>query len=157
MQKLKRKLETLYSVQFSCSVVSDYGLQHASAPCTSQTPGVHPNPCPLSLWCHPTISPFVVPFSSFLQSFSSSGSFPMSQFFSSCSQSIGASASVLPMDIQDWFPYFLSIYTSFYGRYYYLYISSMKADMKYESLLEGMLLLLLLLSRFSRVWLSATP
>ena len=67
------------------------------------------------------------------------------------------SASVLPMNIQDLFPYFLSIYTSFYGRYYYLYISSMKADMKYESLLEGMLLLLLLLSRFSRVWLSATP
>ena len=68
-----------------------------------QTPGVHPNPCPLS---HPTISPSVIPFSSCPQSFSVSGSFPMSQFFASGGQSswVSASASVLPMNIQNWFP-----------------------------------------------------
>ena len=100
----------LSSVQFSRSVVSDslqpHGLQHARPPCPSPTPRVHPNPCPLSRWCHPTISPSVVPFSSRLQSFPASGSFPMSHFFASSVQSIGssASASVLPMNIQDWFP-----------------------------------------------------
>ena len=68
--------------------------------------GAHPNSCPLSQWCHPTISSSVIPFSSYLQSFPASGSFPMSQFFESGSQSIGVSAStsVLPMNIQDWFP-----------------------------------------------------
>ena len=98
------------SVQFSCSVVSDslwpHGLQHSRPPCPSPTPGVHPNPCPLSRWCHPTISSSVVPYSSCLQFFPASGCFQMSQLFTSGSQSIGvsATASVLPMTIQDWFP-----------------------------------------------------
>ena len=98
---------SLFSVQFSCSVVSDslwpHGLQHARLPCPSPTPIVYSNSCPLSRWCHPTISSSVVPFSH-LQSFPASGSFPMSQFFTSGGQSIGASASVLPMNIQNWFP-----------------------------------------------------
>ena len=95
-----------YSVQFSHSVVSDslrpHELQHASPPYPSATAGVYPNPCPLSRWCHPTISCSVIPFSC-RQSFPASGSFPMSQFFTSGSQSIGVSAStsVLPMNIQD--------------------------------------------------------
>ena len=79
--------------------------QHARLPCPSSTPGVHPNPCPSSWWCHPTISSSVVPFSSCPQTFPASGSFPMSLFLASGGQSIGvsASASVLPMNIQDWF------------------------------------------------------
>ena len=91
------------------SVVSDslrpHESQNARPPCPSPTPGVYPNPCPSSQWCHPTISSSVVPFSSRLQSFPVSGSFPMSQFFTSGGQSTGASAStsVLPMNIQDWF------------------------------------------------------
>ena len=95
---------------FSCSVVSDslrpHGLQHARLPCPSLSPGVCSNSCPLSQWRHPTISFSVIPFSPHLQSFPASGSFPMSQLFGSCGQSIGASASasVLPMIIQDWFP-----------------------------------------------------
>ena len=98
------------SVQFSHSVVSDslqrHGLQHTRLPCPSPTPGVYSNSCPLSQWCHPTISSSVIPFSSCLQSFPASGSFQMSQFFAKGGQSIGvsASASVLPMNIQDWFP-----------------------------------------------------
>ena len=97
------------SVQFSCSVMSDslwpHGLQHARPPCPSPTP-VYANSCPSSQWCHLTVSFSVVPFSSCPQSFPASGSFQMSQFFTSGSQSIGvsASASVLPMNIQDWFP-----------------------------------------------------
>ena len=96
------------SVQYS--VMSDclwpHVLQHDRPPCPSPTSRVYPNSCPLSLWCHPTISSSVVPFSSHLQSFPASGSFPISQFFTSGGQSIGtlASASVFPMDIQDWFP-----------------------------------------------------
>ena len=80
--------------------------QHTRPPCPSPTPGVHPNPCPLSRWCHPTISSSVVPFSSCAQSFPTSGSFPMSQFFASGGQSIevSASTSVLPMNTQDWSP-----------------------------------------------------
>ena len=83
-----------------------HGLQHSRAPCPSPAPGVYPNPCPSSWWCHPTISSSVVPFSSCLQSFPASGSFPMSQLFGSGGQSIrvSASSSVLPMNIQDWFP-----------------------------------------------------
>ena len=83
-----------------------HGLQHTRLPCPSPTPGACSNSCPLSQWCHPTISSSVVLFSSYLQSFPASGSFPMSQFFASDGQSIGAStsASVLPMNIQDWFP-----------------------------------------------------
>ena len=98
------------SVQCSHSVVSDslwpHRLQHARLPCSSPTLGVYSNSCPLSRWCHPTTSSSVVPFSSRLQSFPASGSFPMSQFFTSGGPSIGvsASASVLPMNIQDWFP-----------------------------------------------------
>ena len=98
------------SVQFSHSVVSDslrlHEPQHARPPCPSPTPGVNPNPCPLSRWCHPTISSSVVPFCSYPQSFPTSGSFQMSQLFASGGQSIGvsASASVLPMNSQDWFP-----------------------------------------------------
>ena len=81
-------------------------LQHARLPCPSPTPGVYSNSCPLSWWCHPTVSSSVIPFSSCLQSFPASGSFQMTQFFTSGGQSIGvpASASVLPMNIQDWFP-----------------------------------------------------
>ena len=98
------------SVQFSRLVVSDslrpHGLQHARLPCPSPTPRACSNSCLLSRWCHPTISSSVIPFSSCLQSFPVSGSFPVSQFFASGGQSIGipASASVLPMTIQDWFP-----------------------------------------------------
>ena len=98
------------SVQFSCSVFSDslqlYGLQHARPLCPSLAPRVESNSCPLSWSWHPTISSSVIPFSSCLQSFPASGSFQMSQFFTSGGQSIGvsASASVPPMNIQDWFP-----------------------------------------------------
>ena len=97
-------------VQFSHSVMSNslwpHGLQHTRLPCPSPTPGVPSNSCPLSWWYHPTISSSVVSFSSRLQSFPASGSFQMRQFFASGSQSIGvsASSSVLPMNIQDWFP-----------------------------------------------------
>ena len=101
--------EAQHYSQFSHSVVSDslrpHELQHARPPCLSPTLGVHPNPCPLSQWCHPTISSSVVPFSSCLQSFPASGSFQMSQLFTSAGQSIGVSASsVLPMNTQDWSP-----------------------------------------------------
>ena len=100
------------SVQFSRSVVSDslrpHELQHARPPCPSPPPGVYSNSCPLSQWYHPTISSSVIPFSSRLQSFPASGSFPMNQFFASGGQSVGAtasaSASVLPMNTQDWSP-----------------------------------------------------
>ena len=98
------------SAQFSHLVMSDslqpHELQHTRPPCPSLTPGVHPNPCPLCRWCHPTVSSSVVPFFSCLQSFPASGSFQMSQLFASGGQCIGvsASASVLPMNIQGWFP-----------------------------------------------------
>ena len=84
-----------------------HGLQHIRLPCPSPTPRAYSNSCPSSHWCHPTISSSVVPFSSCLQSFPASGSFQMSQFFTSGGQSIGVSASVsvLPMNIKDWFPY----------------------------------------------------
>ena len=100
----------MHSVQFSHSVMSNsfqpHGLQHARLPCPSLTPGACSNSCPSSWWCHPTISSSVIPFSSCLQSFPASGSFPMSQFFKSGGQSNGVSTStsVLPMSIQDWFP-----------------------------------------------------
>ena len=96
------------SVQFSCPVVYDslrpLEPQHARLPCPSETPRVHPNSCPSSRWCHPTISSSVVPFSSCPQSFPASGSFQMSQLFTSGGQSTGVSAStsVLPMNAQDW-------------------------------------------------------
>ena len=96
--------------QFGHSVLSDslwpHGLQHSRVPCPSPTPWTCSNSCLLSQWCHPTISSSVIPFSFCLQSFPASGSFPMIQFFISGGQNIGASASasVLPMNIQDWFP-----------------------------------------------------
>ena len=100
----------LSSVQFSCSVMSDYlwphESQHTRAPCPSPNPRVHPNPCPLSRWCHPTISSSVVPFSSCPQSLPASGSFPMSQIFTWGGQSTGVSAlaSILPKKSQGWSP-----------------------------------------------------
>ena len=96
----------LSSVAQSCSTLRPYGLQHARPPCLSPTPRVYPHLHPLSWWCHPTNSSSVIPLSSHLQSFPASGSFPMSQFFTSGGQSIGtsASASILPMNNQDWFP-----------------------------------------------------
>ena len=106
----RKTMANLSSVQFSHSVMSDslrpHEPQHARPLCPSQTPRVHPNPCPLCQWCHPTISSFVVPFSSCPQSFPASGSFQMSQPFATGGQSIGvsASASVLPMNTQDWSP-----------------------------------------------------
>ena len=104
------KSRSVQSVQFSHSVMSDslqpHGLQHTRLPCPSPTPRACSNSCPSIQWCHPTISSSVVPLSSHLQSFPASGYFPMSQFFTSGGQSIGvsASASVLPKNIQDWFP-----------------------------------------------------
>ena len=105
-------MHTLYpdSVQFSRSVVSDslwpHEPQHTRPPCPSPAPGVYSDSCPLSQWCHPTILSSVIPFSSCFQSFPASWSFQMSQFFALGGQSIGvsASASVFPMNIQDWFP-----------------------------------------------------
>ena len=100
----------IHSVQFSCSVMSDslrpHGLQHAQLPCPSPAPRAYSNSCPLSQWCHPTISSSVIPFSSHLQSFPASESFQMTQFFASGGQSIGtlASGSVRPLNIQDSFP-----------------------------------------------------
>ena len=98
------------SVQFSRSVVANslrlHELQQARPPCPSPTTGVYPNSCPLSRWCHLTFSSSVVPFSSCLQSFATSGSFQMIQLFTSGGQNIGVSAStsILPMNTQDWFP-----------------------------------------------------
>ena len=107
---------------FSCSVVSSslwpHGLQHIKLPCPSLFPGACSNLCPSSQWCHPTISSSHAPFSSCLQSFPASGSFPVSQFFASGGQSIGASASasILPMNIQDWFPLGLTYLISLQSR-----------------------------------------
>ena len=102
------------SVQFSCSVVSDslwlHGLHHARLLCPSPTPGAYLNSWPLNWWCHPTNTSSVIPFSILLQSFPASGSFQRSQFLTSGGQSIevSASTSVLPMNIQDWFPWGLT-------------------------------------------------
>ena len=103
-------LDHQFSVQFSHSVVSDslwpHELQHARTPCPSPPPGVYSNSCPPSRWCHPAIWSSVVPFSSCPQSLPESGSFPKNQLFTWGGQSIGvpASASVLPMNTQDWSP-----------------------------------------------------
>ena len=108
--KIPRFVATFSSVQFSHSVVSSslrpHESQHTRPPCPSPTPGVYSNSCPSSRWCHPVIPSFVIPFSSCPQSLSASGSFPMSQLFAWGGQSIGvsASASVLPMNTQDWSP-----------------------------------------------------
>ena len=96
------------SIQLLSSVgfLRPHGLQHTRLPCSSSTPGAHSNSCHLNQWCHPTISSSVIPFSCCLQSLPASGSFQMSQLFTSGGQSIGVSAStsVLPMNTQDWFP-----------------------------------------------------
>ena len=109
--RYRAKWYSYRSVQFSsvaqsCLTLQPHEPQHARPPCPSPTPGVHPNPCPLSQWCHPTISSFVTPFSFCPQSFPASGSFQMSQLFASGSQSTGVSAStsVLPMNAKDWSP-----------------------------------------------------
>ena len=102
---------SVFYIQFSsvsqlCPTLQPHELQHTRPPCPSPTPRVHPNLCPLSRWCHPTISSSVVPFSSCPQSFPASGSFQMSQLFALGGQNIGVSAStsVLPMNTQDWSP-----------------------------------------------------
>ena len=99
---------SIYQLLFIHSVVfhslQPHGLQHARLPYPLPFPGACSNSCPLSQWCHPTISSSVIPFSSCLQSFPASGSFPMSQLFASGGQRIGVSASVLPTNSQDWFP-----------------------------------------------------
>ena len=106
------------SVQFSCSVVSDslwpHEPQHARPSCPSPTPGFYPDSCPLSWWCHPTISSSFIPFSFCPQPFPASGSFPMSQLFTSGGQCTGVSAStsVLPMNNQDWSPLGWTSWTS---------------------------------------------
>ena len=100
------------SVQLLSRVQLFATLWTARLPCPSPTPGACSNSCPSSWWYHPTISPSVIPFSSCLQPFTASGSFPVSQFLASGSQSIGASASILPMNIQVWFPLGLTGYIS---------------------------------------------
>ena len=103
-----RQVQCSHFSHFSRLLVADslqpHVLQHARLPCLSPTPRACSNSCPLSQWCHPNISSSVIPFSSCFQSFPASGSFQMSQFFTSGGQSIGASASFLQMHIQDWFP-----------------------------------------------------
>ena len=121
-QRLEKQFQmhqNYWSVQFSCSLVCDslwpHGLQHARLPCPSPTPRAYcSNSCPHSQWCHPIISSSVVPISSHLQSCQASGSFPVSRFFPSGGQSIAVSASavVLPMIIQDWFPLGLTSWIS---------------------------------------------
>ena len=107
---MKGNFLSFISVQFSCSVVPDslraHESQHPRPPCPSPSPGAHPNSCPSSRWCHPAVSSSVVPFSSCPQSLPASSCFPMSQLFASGGQSIGvsASASVLPVNTQDWSP-----------------------------------------------------
>ena len=101
-----RKVNYTHIRSVASNSLRPHGLQQARLPCPSPTPGAYSNSCPVNWWCHPTILSSAVPFSCCLQSFPESWSFPMSQFFESGSQSIGvtASASVLPMNIQDWFP-----------------------------------------------------
>ena len=128
-------------VPFSRSVMSNSlrlnGLQHTRLPCSSQTPWVYSNSSPLSLWCHPTISSSVIPFS-WLQSFPALGSFPMSQLFTSGSQSIGASssASVRSMNIQNWLPLgltgWISLQSEGLSRIIYLDIGYHKARRMYR-------------------------
>ena len=107
MRKVQlKKSGGVVSLWFMSNSLQPRGLQHARLPCPSPSPGVYSNSCLLNWWCHPTISSSVVPFFSHLQSLSASGSIPVSQFFTSGGQSTGASASasVLPMNIQGWFP-----------------------------------------------------
>ena len=104
--RITRKFGHFSSVSQSCPTLGPQGMKHTKPPCPSPTPKVYSNSCPLSWWCHSAISSSVVPFSFHLQSYRVSGSFQMSQFFTSGSQSIGASASasVLQMNIQEWCP-----------------------------------------------------
>ena len=111
-----REKDTWNLVHFSsvaqlCLTLRPHGLQHTRLPCPSPAPGAPANSCPLSWWCHPIISSSVMSFSSCLQSCPASGSFLVSQFFTSGGQIIGISAlaSVLPMNIQDWFPLGLTV------------------------------------------------
>ena len=106
VQQFKGQLSVQFSHLVVCDALWPHEVQHARLPCPSPTPGVYPNSCPLSRWCHPAISSSVVPTSSCLQSFPASGSFQMSQLFASDGQNIGisASASILPMNIQVLFP-----------------------------------------------------
>ena len=122
---LSPRSQTLFSVQFSsvtqlCPTLCDpmqRGLQHARLPpCPSPTPRACSNSCPSSWWCHPTISSSVIPFSSCLQSFSASGSFPMSQFFTSGGQSIGVSASAWVLSMNIWFPLGLTSLISLHSK-----------------------------------------
>ena len=130
------------SVQFSCSVVSDslwpHEQQHTRPPCPSPTPGVHPNPCPLSRWCHPTISSSVVPFSPCPQSFPASG-----QLFPSGGQSTGVSApvSVLPMNTQDWSPLPLRTLNFFFLliRGFFFYRSTIDLQMEINSIIISLI------------------
>ena len=110
--------QSISSVTQSCLTLWSHGLEHSRPPCSSPTPGVYSNTCPLSRWCHPTISSFVVPFSSHLQSFPASVSFQINQFFTTDGQNIGVSAlaSVLPMTIQDWFPLGWTGWLSFHSK-----------------------------------------
>ena len=112
-------MASISSVQFSsvsqlCLALQPHGLQHTRPPCPSPTFRVYSNSCPMSQWCHPTISSSVIPFSFRLQSFLASGSFQMSQFLASGGQrtAVSASASVLPKNIQDWFPLGLTVWIS---------------------------------------------
>ena len=122
LRRMTAQSLALLVLLFSCSVVSDslrpQGLWHARLPCPSLSPGVCSDSRPLSQWCHPAISSSVAPFSSCPQSFPASGSFLMSQLFTSGGQSTGtsASASVLPMNIQDWFPLGLTDFSTFWLR-----------------------------------------
>ena len=115
---------------FSRFVVSNYlwpcGLQHARIPCPSPSPGAYSNSCPLSQWCHPNISSYIIPCPSCLQSFPALGSFPMSQFFASGGQSIGASASasVFPMNIQCWFSLGLTVLISLLSKGFLIVFSN---------------------------------
>ena len=112
------KIIQFNSVTLSCPTLQPHGVQDTRLPCPSPTSGACSNSCPSSWWCHPTISSSVIPFSSYPQSFPASGAFQMSQFFTSGGQSIGASASasVLPMYIQDWFPLELTGWISLQSR-----------------------------------------
>ena len=135
----------IMGLQFS-SVVSDslqpHGLEHTRPPCPSPTPGIYSNSCPLSRWCHPTISSSVVPITSCLQSFPASGSFPMSQFFASGGQRIGVSvsASVLPMNIQDWFPLGWTGWISLQSKGFSGVFSSTTVQKRQERVLEKVIL-----------------
>ena len=116
-----------------------HGLQHARFPCPSPSPRAYSNSCPSSQWCHPTISSSVIPFSSCLQSFSASGSFPMNQFFPSGCQSIGVSAStsVLPMNIQDWFPLGLTGWILNFKYNLKLYYASPQTTVQFSSVAQS--------------------